>query len=386
MCAGYGLLFALPLYTAVALAACSESPTRPTPIDPITPMPERSIASVVFSDLDAVEAGKLSSRPLTAEVHDPDGHPVADAMFRWEADSHAGWVFPPEGRTTAEGRITADWVAGDPGAGRLALTVRNGVSEFTAEVRTQSVASPSPPWSAHSVWVRNQVRDPTGIAIDLTPLTEPAGTYYSALNWDGGYTGLQRAGSRYDRQLQFSVWDSPAGDAEVIRRGAGLQCRTFGNEGTGKACELSYSWRVGSTYRFEVEWAELRGGTEVTLHVTDLSAGERRFIGTLRDARPIDRGRDIAWFVEDFRRNAPTCLEQPVRQAAFQRALAKSGGSWHPLTSGYFGYPANIRDMGNPGTSSCVNVRVENHPSGIATAIGGRTAMDPRHPTRVTIP
>ena len=47
----------------------------------------------------------------------------------------------------------------------------------------------------------------------------------------------------------------------------------------------------------------------MTLHVTDLSAGERRFIGTLRDARLIDKGKDFAWFVEDFRRHAPTCLE-----------------------------------------------------------------------------
>ena len=66
--------------------------------------------------------------------------------------------------------------------------------------------------------------------------------------------------------------------------------------------------------------------------------------------------------------------------------MAKSGGSWHPLTSGYFGYPATVSDHGNPGTSHCVNVRVENHTSGLATAIGWRTAIDPRHPTSVTIP
>ena len=45
----------------------------------------------------------------------------------------------------------------------------------------------------------------------MTPLAEPLRTFYTAIHWDGGYAGLQRRGSRFDRQLQFSLWDRPEG-------------------------------------------------------------------------------------------------------------------------------------------------------------------------------
>ena len=125
-----------------------------------------------------------------------------------------------------------------------------------------------------------------GYSIDMTPLTDPAGTYYAAINWDGGYTGLQSGGIPFDRQLQFSVWDAPGyGDAELIDNASDVLCTPFGNEGTGINCEMHYPWNVGSTYRFEVTEEEMNGGSAITLHVTDLASGHRRFVGTLRFAR-----------------------------------------------------------------------------------------------------
>ena len=107
-----------------------------------------------------------------------------------------------------------------------------------------------------------------GYSIDLTPLTEPTGTYYAAIQWDGGYTGLVRGGFRYDRQLQFSVWDAPGfGSAELIDKASDVVCRAFGAEGTGVACELNYPWKVGSAYRFEITEEEMNGGSAMTLHV-----------------------------------------------------------------------------------------------------------------------
>jgi len=50
----------------------------------------------------------------------------------------------------------------------------------------------------------------------MTPLAEPLRTYYAAIVWDGGYAGLQRRGSRFDRQLQFSLWDRPEGPAVLV--------------------------------------------------------------------------------------------------------------------------------------------------------------------------
>lgn len=314
-------------------------------------------------------------------VLDGDGAPVARRGYRWEADEAAGWVYPAEGMTDAEGRITAAWVPGATGAGVLTLLVGEGEPSLTARFETLSAASARPPKSAIYVWPTHTGRG-SGYSVELTPLAEPHGTFYVAIQWDGGYTGLQRGGSRYDRQLQFSVWDAAGVDARVVERGKDVLCRSFGGEGTGQACELNYPWSVGATYRFEVTEEELDGGSAMTLHVTDLATDERRFVGTLRFGTRASLT-SFGMFVEDFVNSAPTCLSQPVRSAAIRRAMVQIDGVWQPITSGYLG--RHREDAGNPGTPPCANVAARDHASGLEVAIGGRTAMDPDI-VQVTIP
>ena len=345
----------------------------------------RQIASLTppVSSVGPTEAGKRSRDRIIVTVGDASGAPVVDARWRIETGDKSGWVYPAHGRTDADGRISATWVAGSPGAGVLSLTAENAVSSLTMEIETESVASRRPPDGATAVWMHHNGRA-DGYSIDLTPLSEPTGTYYAAIQWDGGYTGLQRGGSRYDYQLQFSVWDSAeGGDAQVVERGDGVICRPFGGEGTGQACELNYPWRVGATYRFEVTEEDLDGGSAMTLHVTDLAAGRRRFVGKLRYAARANL-RSFAMFVEDFVHRAPTCLAKDVRSAAIRRALARVGGSWQSITRGTV---ARYReDSKNPGTPACANRAARNHAAGLEMVIGGRTASDPDDPASVTIP
>ncbi len=223
----------------------------------------------------------------------------------------------------------------------------------------------------------------SGYSINLTPLTEPGGTYYAAIQWEGGYAGLQRAGFRYDRQLQFSVWDRPEGDARVIERGEGVECRRFGGEGTGQACELNCPWIAGRTYRFEMTEAPLDGGSAFWLHVTDLDIGERRFVGTLRDAQIADL-RHFAMFVEDFWRVAGYCLLQAVRGAAVRRARMRVDGVWQPIRQGLVIRQSS--DSGNPGSPPCANLAVRDHDAGLEVVMGGRTASDPDAPPHVDLP
>ena len=221
--------------------------------------------------------------------------------------------------------------------------------------------------------------------MDPTPLTEPGGTYYAAIRWDGGYTGLQRAGTRYDRQLQFSVWDAPGGgDAQIVEAAADVVCTPFGGEGTGQKCELNYPWSVGATYRFEVTEENLDGGSAITLHVTDLATDERRFVGTLRYAARAN----FTWmnmFVEGFWGEEPTCIAQPVRSAAIRSAMARLNGAWRPLPRALV--TRARQDSSNPGTPACANQAARDHLAGLELVIGGRTAMDPNaFPLEVTIP
>ena len=176
-----------------------------------------------------------------------------------------------------------------------------------------------------------------GSPIETFGASDPRSTYYAALNWDGCYAGLQRARSRYDRQLQFSVWDDPAGGAaQVVALGADIVCSPFEGESTGQKCELNFPWRVGATYRFEITEEDLNGGSALTLHVINinLAAGRRRFVATLRYATRADL-LGFAMFLEGFSRDAPTCLAQSVRSTAIRRAMARIDGSWLPITRGY---------------------------------------------------
>lgn len=328
-----------------------------------------------------VEAGKRAPDRIVVTVASAAHTPIADASWRWKTDHHSGWVYPTEGVTSTDGRIAATWIAGTPGTGILTLTVENAVSSMTTKIATRSVASRHPPRSAVNLFMPSARA--TGYSIDLTPLTDPAGTYYAAIAWDGGYAGLQRAGSRYDRQLQFSVWDTDGHDTQVIEHADDVFCSSFGGEGTGQKCELHYPWRVGTPYRFEVTEHVSSGGSALTLHVTDLAAGRRRFVATLRYATRAD----LSWlntFVEDFRSHAPTCLAQQVRSAAIRRAMALVNDSWRPVTRGLL--HRHRYDAGNPGTPPCANLTVQSHPRGLAITMGGRIASDPDASPELTIP
>ena len=156
---------------------------------------------------------------------------------------------------------------------------------MTEQLTTLSMTHGKPPAAHAYMWIKNRNAS-AGYSVDMTPLTDPVGTYYAAIQWDGGYTGLQSGGDRFDRQLQFSVWNAPGyGDAELIDNASDVLCTPFGGEGTGINCEMHYPWAVGSTYRFEVTEEEMKGGSAITLHVTDLASGHRRLVGTIRFAR-----------------------------------------------------------------------------------------------------
>ena len=314
-------------------------------------------------------------------VVDANGLPVAGAAYRWEADDSAGWVYPPEGMTDSDGHIEAAWIPGSPGTGIMVLTVGEEPSSLTVEFETQSVAPAHPPHGQTTVWLSNTPRG-TGYSIELTPLTEPHQSYYAAINWDGAYTGLQRGGHVFDRSLIFCMFDPPGGrKTRIIRQGEGAFCTSFDHQGSGKECHLNYPWQVGTGYRFEVTEQEMDGGSAMTVHVTNLVTGERRFVATLLyGARPDLTS--FASFVEDFRRTAPTCLAQEVRSAAIRRAMVRINGVWEPITRGFF---AREDDYGNPGTAPCANSAARDHASGLEIAMGGRTAMDPDI-SQVTIP
>lgn len=323
------------------------------------------------------EAGKPAHEKIVVLVSDESGEMIANASWNWVTDEQSGWVYPSKGVTASDGRIAVTWVAGSSGSGILSLSADNIVSSKTLEIETESVDDVNPPGSDLYLNIPDS-RRATGFSIDITPLTEPEFTFYCAVQWDGGYTGLQRRGSRYDYQLQFSIWDAQGIDAQLIARGNDVVCSPFGGEGTGQKCELNYPWFIGDTYRFEVTEEVVNGRSEITLHVTDLSTDTRKFVGTIRYGLRANLF-GFSMFVENFIRRAPNCIAREVRSFAVRRAMALVDGSWVRIDNGYMGRQSI--DPGNPGNVACANVAIRPHPSGLEVVTGGRTASDPKGPT-----
>ena len=333
------------------------------------------------------QAGKPGAARITVEALDERGSPVAGAKYRWSTDRHSGWVYPSQGFTDELGRFKTTWVAGWPGEGILSLIVEDESSQVTEELATLSTTPNNHPNGAAWIHIDNRDNPSAGYSIDMTPLTEPTGTYYAAIVWDGGYTGLHPGRSRHVRSLRFSVWDAPGhGSAELIDKASEVQCRPFGGEGTGVTCEMQYPWTVESTYRFEVTEEEMGGGSAMTLHVTDLAAASRRFVATIRFARRA-KMTNFGMFVEDFVQRAPHCLARQVRSAAIRRPRARIGGAWVALDEMMTGRLGRwLEDPWNPGTPGCANLAVREHASGLELVIGGQTASDPNASPYYTIP
>ena len=177
----------------------------------------------------------------------------------------------------------------------------------------------------------------TGYSIDMTPPDRSGGDVLrrNGLGPWGVRGGLQRRGGLFEWQLQFSAWDAADGtEAEVVDQPDGTFCHRFGHEGNGVQCSVEYPWSVGQTYRFEITEVLSGGNSHVSLRVTDLATGDERFIGTLsRPGAMANSG--LYLFNEDFRRTAPTCLDQPVRAVAFRRAMVRTSDMrWVPATRG----------------------------------------------------
>ena len=352
-------------------------PTTPEPTPPAPPPPPPEDLVVP-----PAEAGKIAPDRIAVTLASAAGEPLADTAYEWTTDEHSGWVFPAEGRSDSQGKVDGAWIPGFPGLGRLTLRYAEAEEEKVIEFETFSETPENPPWA--QVFVRLWTPLATGYSIDVTPLTDPIRTYYSPLNWDSAYAGLQRRGTHFERQLQFSVWDADEGESSVAEATDGLDCARFGHEGTGVQCRAEYPWVVGGTYRFQMTEEIEEGVSEFALEVTDLGSGVSRYIGKLRFGRK-SRLDNMVFFVEDFDRTAPNCLDQAVMSAAFRRAMARTAdGRWVPIVDGLI--ELWDEDRLNPGTPPCANFDVLRHPSGLEVRVGGLNVRDPHATIRVTIP
>jgi len=75
------------------------------------------------------------------------------------------------------------------------------------------------------------------INITAVPKTKDTTTYYSMLNWNGSYAGIQFADEDRDVVI-FSTWDTNDENATIIDSGDSNLQYDFGGEGTGVSVRL----------------------------------------------------------------------------------------------------------------------------------------------------
>lgn len=270
-------------------------------------------------------------RALVAKVVDEAGAPVKDCEVRWEASS--GWVSPDAKTTAADGTVRAFWTAGAPGAATLEASIGSSkaVFEGTSAVNKTRADSIHLSYSTKSGWDRFDV--------DVTPMKFPGTTYFSTVNWDGAYTGIQNTGpgnvdgapsDPTKKKLIFSVWDS-GGVSAVLLDKEDSACTTFGGEGTGVHCDVAnYPWTTGGTYRFEVIIVRRDdlGRSDYSVRVTDLSTMKVTRLGTIRYGKAV-WGSGASAFVEDYASDMPSCLATLQRTVAFHHVREHVvGGDW----------------------------------------------------------
>ena len=325
----------------------------------------------------ATRTGWASSTPITVQVRDAFSRPVTRASLNWSLPASGGWLFPAATITAADGSANASWIAGTVAGVVTVTAIANGGSAQAVGTYAVSVL-PTPQYNAINTYFDvSGGSSAAGFRVDVTPLSEPAGTYYAAIQWNGGYMGIQRGGSLFDRQLQFSAWNNAAGDAAVIDSASShLRCSVFGGEGTGVACSLSYPWQIGRSYRFETQFTPSTQGTLIDGWVTSLSDGTRTHVGRIRQAGALSQA-SFTTFVEDFAGNAPHCLANQLRSYRVASPQALLGGTWTVLPTAVV-YPYAP-------TTACANVNFVVANGGLEISLGAPVPRNPSVPIPVVV-
>lgn len=349
----------------LALAGCGGGGSSAT--TPSTPSELKLTLSKVTPDpTDANYSLMMYPQTFTIKVLDPSGKPVPNQPVSWAANGN-GWTIPASTVTAADGTAQVHWVPGYGVVPQLTATASN--SQGTTTVTYQGQLKPdalidgnkTPNSSSYEGW---QVQGINGVSRDVTPLTEPLGTYYAVIGWNTGYTGIQRGGAEFDRQIQFSVWNQQGVAASIVNPGTS-KCLDFGHEGSGVMCSNTYPWAINQTYRFEMTTATVvPGSTDITMYFVDVASGTRLFIATLRHAGTADLQSTYS-FSEDFKRDAIGCQNVPERRAVFGNTQVRTGTTWAaaPITSRY----SYITDP----TTTCANSGYALTNAGVELGIGG---------------
>ncbi len=250
--ARYGTLFGDALYSPVAYDARPSNWTEP-----------------------------MTPTPLVATVTTPEGDPVAGCSVRFITGDGSGSAFADAPKTDENGQTTAYWVAGDQRRQSLvaALVDREGTAQ-SASVDGTAYANDEGPQATDAAatvatrpaTVRLWFELPAAsrrMRVVLSAASYPHHAFYSAMNIDGFFAGLQNTSDLdaltdavpdADHVLIASVWNLAEGDAQQLYGMDGLDCGPHYQDLGGIRCTLGGAWQPETDYVFELERTTLAMG------------------------------------------------------------------------------------------------------------------------------
>ena len=187
-----------------------------------------------------------------------------------------------------------------------------------------------------------QVRSPESAMATVKVVETQTNSYFMALGWACGYSGLQDLGDR--RVFIFSVWEP--GDfldlkarAEDVREDVrakalfvaeGVKAERFGGEGTGMKTMVELPWRVGDEVTVRID-SEPEGDERMVFTASiRVNGGNWWKIASLSTICPVEKERcvhNIHSFVEDFWRNGKSA--KLSRSAEYRDVKTREkGGDW----------------------------------------------------------
>jgi len=317
------VLTATPITTSTTTTTTVPPTTTTTTLPPVT---TTYSLSVVSKPTTTGHGGSYYATPVVVKVVNQNNVVVANVTPTVTFNDN-GWVMNPTATTNSAGTVSYSWAPGSSTTPSMTVTYGSASTTVTGLVAPW----PSNP-GANASSALNNTEAATGYSKQITPLTDPTGTYYAAMVWSGGYTGMQRGGSKYDRQLIFSLWDQPgAAKATLINSGTST-CQQFDWEGNGIYCVSSYPWVVGGNYQFTMTSVAGVGYKDISVNFTDMATNQTMFLGTMRQPNAPASWTYFYSFVEDFIVNDPTCFTIADRSAIFSNARYLVGSTWYNVT------------------------------------------------------
>ena len=223
----------------------------------------------------------MTPTPIVATVATPKGEPVSGCAVRFITGDGSGSAFADAPETDKNGQTTAYWVAGDQHRQSLVAAlvdaddaVQSASLDATAYANdegpraTDAAATVATRPATVRLWFELPATS-NRMRVVLSASTYPHHAFYSAMNIDGFFAGLQNTSELdaltddvpdADHVLIASIWNLAAGDAQQLYGIDGLECGPHYQDLGGIRCTLGGAWQPETDYVFELERTTLAMG------------------------------------------------------------------------------------------------------------------------------